>query len=125
MRRSHRVGGQSVHHSRDWHGVSVGYLQVRHEMMRELHARSSSAAGTSSPAAGGSSAADTIKQTAAIFPENVKQALLRKARSRFAQPHEAGGAAPAAPADALRITLVERGGSEVATRWLPLPAPPG
>ena len=49
------------------------------------------------------------------FPENSKQALLRKKRSRFEQPGEREGG------DALRISLIERGGSEVAARFLPLP----
>ena len=53
-----------------------------------------------------------------VFPENVKQAAVRKVRSRFAQPNEMD-------TDALRITLVERGGKDVASLWLELPmAPP-
>lgn len=49
-----------------------------------------------------------------LFPENVKQAIMVKARSRFAQPGESEG-------DALRVTLVERGGRDVATVWVGLP----
>ena len=52
-----------------------------------------------------------------VFPENVKQAAVLKVRSRFAQPNEMR-------ADALRVTLVERGGKDVASLWLELPAPP-
>ena len=50
-----------------------------------------------------------------LFPENVKQALVMKARSRFEQPGEAEGQ------DALRVVLVERGGREEAISWVPLP----
>lgn len=50
-----------------------------------------------------------------LFPENTKQALVRKARSRFGQPRESD-------ADALKVTLVERGGRDLASRWIELPA---
>ena len=53
----------------------------------------------------------------ALFPENVKQALIVKSRSRFEQPGERDGT------DALRVTLVARGGTEVAPPiWIPIPA---
>jgi hypothetical protein len=50
-----------------------------------------------------------------VFPENVKQSLVRKVRSRFDQPGEREGA------DALRVALVERGGRELESLWLRLP----
>jgi hypothetical protein len=49
-----------------------------------------------------------------VIPENIKQSLVQKVRSTFEQPGEEEGA------DALRIVLVERGGLEVAARWVPL-----
>lgn len=59
---------------------------------------------------GGSAAAATP------FPENVKQLLVMKARSRFEQPGERSGL------DALRVVLVERGGVEAAPAlWVALP----
>ena len=50
-----------------------------------------------------------------LFPENIKQALIAKSRSRFEQPGEREGA------DALRVVLIERGGGEVANMWASLP----
>ena len=50
-----------------------------------------------------------------LFPENIKQGLVGKARSRFEQPGEADGK------DALRVVLVERGGGEAAPLWVELP----
>ena len=49
-----------------------------------------------------------------VFPENIKQSLLEHTRSRFEQPHER-------EADALRVTLVRRGGEDVASMWVELP----
>jgi hypothetical protein len=64
-------------------------------------------------------APDTLSSTAALFPENSKQALLVKRRSRFG-----AGAAGAAEdvLDGLRIALVQRGGPELAVHWIPLPS---
>ena len=52
-----------------------------------------------------------------LFPENVKQALVLKTRSRFAQPFER-------ESDALRVTLVERGGKDLSSMWVELPYEP-
>ena len=52
-----------------------------------------------------------------LFHENVKQAIMLKARSRFAQPGESDG-------DALRVTLVARGGKELESMWIALPRAP-
>ena len=52
-----------------------------------------------------------------LFHENVKQAIMLKARSRFAQPGESDG-------DALRVTLVARGGKELESMWITLPQAP-
>ena len=51
-----------------------------------------------------------------LFPENVKQSLVVKSKSRFEQPGEREGE------DAIRVALIERGGREVGSAWLPLPA---
>jgi len=56
-----------------------------------------------------------LAEATATFPENNKQGLLRKSRSRFEYAGEADGK------DALRIALIERGGAEVAVQWLALP----
>ena len=50
-----------------------------------------------------------------LFPENVKQSLVVKSKSRFEQPGEREGE------DAIRVALIERGGKEVGSAWLPLP----
>ena len=64
-------------------------------------------------------AASELRKTRGAFPENIKQAVLRKVRSRFMQPREAEGH----DADAIRVALLERGGREVASRWIRLPPP--
>ena len=60
-----------------------------------------------------------LADSAALLRENTKQALLVKVRSRFGQPGEMDGR------DAVRVSLVERGVGEVATRWVELAAQHG
>ena len=105
----HSVGhlGQIMHvremvETQDWEPIILppaGAMGAGHKaILRQLHLQ-----------------APQAEAATAVFPENQKQSCLRKRRSRFAQPGEAE------QADALRVTLVERGGREESVLWLPLP----
>ena len=100
----------------DWKALLVpphGYRPGGHAFIKATKMIGNiNAAASATAAAAHKEDADTMKRE--LFPENIKQALVVKARSRFGQPGER-------EFDALRITLVERGGVEGPAMWVPLP----